>query len=1321
VDFRILGPVEVRAAGRPLVVAGGRQRALLAVLLLRAGEPVSRERVIADLWGERPPAGAVKTVQAVVSRLRRALGGEATRLVSGAAGYRLRVEPDELDLGRFERLCEDGRRALAAGRHERAAARFRAALEEWRGPPLADVALEPFAPPEIARLEDLRAAAVEDRVEADLAAGRGAELVGELEALVAQEPLRERLRGQLMLALYRAGRQGEALDAYREAVRTLEAELGLHPGPELERLQHAILTHDPALLRGPPSEAPPEVERRRATSTILFADLAGSARMRERLGDDEADVVRALHDRVLRDVLAAHGAIGVKALGDGLLAAFAAAGAALACAVEMQRAIDRQARRGPFALELRIGVGAGDVTWAGDDFSGTPVIEAQRLCAAASSGRILVGDAVRLLAGAGTEAEYEYAGELALRDLVQSVRAWSVRWTVQRTVAVPFPASLVVDGGAAFAGREGELAALAVAWGEAAGGRRRGVFVSGEPGIGKTRLAAEVAAHARERDGVVLYGRCDDGLAAAAQPFAQALGAYAAACPVDELRVQLGTRASDLIPLLPELTARVPGVAEPAPAEPEVEQLRTLEAATALLEAAGAAAPVLLVLDDLHWADDLSLVLLRHLLRADAAMRLLVLATYRDTEPSRSPLLGDVVTGLAARADVARLELGPLAEPDVATILAQAGREPTLAGRVRSASEGNPFFVGEMVQALGDDREPGAALTPGVRDVVRWRLARLPDPAGDVLTAAAVSGAEFDAEVLAGALDFELERVLDALEAAERGRLVRPAGILDRFTFAHALVRETIVDELPAGRRVRLHARIAHALERAAATRAVPASDLAAHFDAAGKLVDAAQALRFTREAGDQAAARLAFDVAAEQYERAVRAHRRLPAAPEAERLDLELARGRALALAGDQRDGPVLRGVAAAAETTGDGRRMAEALLTIRLEYADFLEEDAEMVTLLRRALALLPPGDSAIRARLEGFLAQEAFSSVPDRERRAMIGRAVAMARRVRDPMALAGVLTSHSWIVAGPESVSERLAVADELVAVGREAGLPYAECDGQQWRMLALIELGEVEGVDAALAAAHAAVRTTRSRWTVGFLDTVRALLAGRFADAQAAVARGREAARETTAPQALAESAFVRLLSCVRIVQGRLTEYESARETMGQGITNLPPTFFVVRSHAARERHDRDGAREAFERALSKGLLEEPRGPTWLISLTWAADICAWLEDGPRALLLLELLAPFSSAMTWQYGAVGRVVGLLERTLGRADEAERLLRAAVALCERMDARAFLAMARYDLGELLVPAAEGRRLLHQARTSADQLGMPTLTNRAPAAHT
>ena len=1311
-EFRILGPVEVRAHGRPLAVAGGRQRALLALLLLHAGEPVSRDRLIEGLWGARPPGGAPKTVQAVVSRLRRALGGEAGRLVSGTSGYRLLVEPDELDLERFERLCAEGRRALAAGRPERAAARLGAALEEWRGPALADVSLEPFAAPEVARLEELRVGAVEDRIEAELALGRGAELVGELEGLVARDPLRERLRAQLMLALYRAGRQGEALDSYRDTVLTLDAELGVRPGPELERLQQAILAHDPALLRSAsaPAEAAREPERRRSTATMLFAELAGSARMRARLGSEAADALRLEHDRRLRDVLAAHGAMGVKTLGDGLLATFEAAGAALACAVEMQRAIDRQTRRGPLTLELRIGLAAGDIAWEGEDYFGTPVTEAQRLSGAAAVGGILAAEAVRLLAGAGTDAVFEDAAELTLRGLVRPVRAWVVQWTAERSVTVPLAAPLVVDEGAGFAGREEELTTLRSAWTDAVAGRRRGVLVSGEPGIGKTRLAAEIAGHAQERGGVVLYGRCDDGLAAPAQPFAQALTAYVAACPVDELRVQLGARAGDLLGLLPELDTRLPGVAEAAPAEPEVERLRTLEAVAALLEAAGAAAPVLLVLDDLHWADDLSLLLLRHLLRVDASVRLLVLATYRDTEPSRSALLGEVVTGLARRPDVARIELGPLSERDVAAILTHAGRRVSLAGRVRDLTEGNPFFVGEVLAALGRDGEPGTALTPRVRDVVRWRLARLPDGTGEVLAAAAVAGGEFDANVLADVVEVDLESALDALGAAERARLVRSARVLDRFSFAHALVRDTIVDELPAGRRLRLHARIAQALERAAATRAVAVGDLAAHFTAAGTLVDPTRAVRYARAAGDEAAAKLAFDIAGEQYGRALQAHERLPDAPEAERLDLELERGRVLKLAGDERADELLRAVATAAEARGDGEGMAEALLAMGLDWADLVEEDAEMVALLRRALAVLPSGDSAIRARLDGFLVQEAFSSVPDSERRAMVGRALAMARRVRDPEALASVLTAHSWIVAGPESLPERLALASELVAVGREEGLPYAEVDGHHMRFLALVELGDIKEADATLAAARSAARTGRARGTVAFLVAARALLAGRLEDAEAEAVRAYEVQRDAASiPASVAEYMLVRTLSLIRLVQGRLGEHEDARRAMAESVTKVPATFSVVWAHAAREKNDRDGARKAFERALDAGLLELPHGPTWTISLTWAAEICAWLGDRARAARLYDLLAPFADVMTYQYGPVGRPVGRLLHTLARPEEAEVLLRDAVALCERMDAQAFLAMAKHDLGELLLPSAEGRRLVGEADASAAALGM------------
>ena len=560
-------------------------------------------------------------------------------------------------------------------------------------------------------------------------------------------------------------------------MRTLDAELGLRPGPELERLQQAILVHDPALLRSVPGagEAPPEVERRRAMATILFADLAGSARMRARLGDEDADALRREHDRRLRDVLAAHGARGVKVLGDGLRPP------------STRRRGGRLRRRdaagdrppgpsGPWRAGVPRRHRRGRVAWEGADYFGAPVTEAQRLCAAAAPGGILVAEAVRLLAGTGTDAVFDDAGELTLRGLVRPVRAWAVRWAAQRTRRRPARRAPRRRRGRRLRRARGELAELRSAWIDAVAGRRRGVLVSGEPGIGKTRLAAEIAGHARERGGVVLYGRCDDGLAAAAQPFAQALGAYAAACPVDELRVQLGARAGDLVGLLPALDARLPGVVESAPADPEVERLRTLDAAAALLGAAGEAAPVLLVVDDMHWADDLSLLLLRHLLRVDASVRLLVLATYRDTEPSRSALLGEVVTGLARRPDVARLELGPLAEPDVAAILTHSGRRASLAGRVRDVTEGNPFFVGEVVAALGGDGDPGTALTPRVRDVVRWRLARLPDGTGDVLDAAAVAGAEFDADVLADVVEVDLESALDALEAAERARLIRSTG-----------------------------------------------------------------------------------------------------------------------------------------------------------------------------------------------------------------------------------------------------------------------------------------------------------------------------------------------------------------------------------------------------------------------------------------------------------------------------------------------------------------------------------------------------------------
>jgi len=1313
VDFRLLGPVEARAEDRALDLRGPRQRALLAILLLNRTAPVSRDRIVEELWGDHPPEAAVKALQVTVSRLRRALGPEGSRLTTTAAGYRLLLEPGELDLARFELAAEEGRRALADDRPERAAARLRAALAEWRGPPLADLAFEPFAPAEAARLEALHAAAIEDRIEADLATGRDAELVPELEDLVARHRLRERLRAQLMLALYRSGRQGEALDVYRDAVRTLDAELGLRPGPELTRVQRAVVEQDAGLAA--PAAAVAAPERRTATATILFSDLVASTRMRAELGDELADELRREHDRRVRDALAVHGGQEVKALGDGFLAVFASAGAAVACAADVQRAIDRQATRAPVALALRVGIAAGDVAWEGADVFGTPVVEAQRLCAAARAGEILVADAVRLLAGGAAAGEIEDAGELELAGFERPVRAWRVRWAARRSVSVPLADALALDRAPALAGREAELATLRDAWRDAGEGRRRCVFLSGEPGIGKTRLAAELAAHAQREGGVVLYGRCDDGPAAAAQPFAEALRAYAAACPRDELRVQLGAHASALTPVLPSLAALLPGVPEPAPAAPEVERLRALEATAALLEAASATTAVLLVLDDLHWADELSLQLIQHVVRADGGARLLVLATYRDTEPSRSPLLAGIVTGLARRQEVERLELEPLAERDIAAILAIAGRTPSLAARVREMTEGNPFFVGEVVRALEDDEDAAAPVTTRVRDVVRWRLARLPAGAVELLTAAAVAGPEFDLAIAAAAAGVGTEHALDALAAAEDARLVRPAGALDRFGFAHALVRHAIVDDLPAGRRVRLHARVADALERASRTRSVAAAELAAHLDAAGGLADPGKTLAYARTAAEVAAEQLAFDIAAEHYERALRAQSRLPDVPVEERLDLEFARGRALRYAGDERASEALLGVAVGAERAGDGARMAQALLTDALGLATgFLREDTRTVALLHRALALLPAIDSAARASLEASLALEAAESMPQHERHALADAALAMARRVGEPAALAVALNAHCWTAMEPQRRRERLALADELVRVGPAAS-PYAESEGHRFRFLALIEDGDLRGADAALAAARLTARLPVSQWDLAVIEAGRKLIGGRLAQAEASMLRGAQAAKDAGFGARTVELSAASILWGVRLAQGRLHEFVGmARATSRE--RDRPGWVHAGEAQVWLAAGERDAARRAFGTAFDRGLLDAAHGFAWVTTMTGASAVCAELGDRERAAALYELLAPCADVMSVWCGPVARSVGGLALTLGRPDEAEAHLRSAVALCERMDAPTYLAMAQLDLGRLLIAEPEGRELLTRAHGAAQRLGMPGWAARA-----
>ena len=688
--------------------------------------------------------------------------------------------------------------------------------------------------------------------------------------------------------------------------------------------------------------------------TILFTDLVGSTELASDLGDVAADELRRHHFADLREAIAATGGTEVKTIGDAVMVSYKGAADALAGGVAMQRAVERRNRgleQRP--LEMRVGVSAGDATFEDGDWFGTPVVEASRLCGAAAGGQILVSDLVRALAGSRCEFTVDPIGTRELKGLPAPIAVCDVDWRVPHdSTLVPLPTFVDTAPSFPFAGRSEAFETLLLAWKETLEGARRAVLVSGEPGIGKTRLVSELVRHAHEAGTSILWGRCDEELGAPFEPFAEALRHYASCVPVERLRAELGPLGGELTRMLPDLVARVPGLAAPVPADPETERHRLFEAVSDFLAEMSHTDPVILVLDDVHWADKPSLLLLRHVLRSGSPMRLLVLATYRDTDLDRTHPLAEVLADLRREAGVARLDLVGLDASEVTALMeATAGHdldEPAigLARAVQHETQGNPFFVGEVLRHLAEsgaivqrdgrwtsDRTlEEVGLPEGIREVVGRRLSRLSEAANRALAVAAVIGAQFDLATIEAAGGPAGDELFDALDQAVQHSIVREVpGAFGRYTFAHALVRSALYEELTTNRRVRMHWQVGLALEARDAHRADARLDeLAYHFAEGALAGDPLKAVDYGRRAGERADAELAFESAARHYDRALGALELVDAPDPLVRCDLQIALATALYNAGDERRREAAFAAAASARAIGDGERLGRAAMVL-------------------------------------------------------------------------------------------------------------------------------------------------------------------------------------------------------------------------------------------------------------------------------------------------------------------------------------------------------------------------------------------------------
>lgn len=1003
---------------------------------------------------------------------------------------------------------------------------------------------------------------------------------------------------------------------------------------------------------------------------------------------------------MLRDAIGERGGEVIKSTGDGVQAVFHSATDALAAAVSIQQRIGRYSQR-PDAiapLELRIGISVGDVVHQDDDIHGTPVVEAVRLQAAAGAGRIVCSDVVRSLGRGRGGFQFEPLGLLELKGLPEPLAASEVRWEILSEPGgsgLPLPLDCAGRDTLRFVGRENELE-WALEQIESAD-RPTAVWLMGEPGIGKTRLSSEIARRSHADGAIVLFGRCEESMAAPFQPVITALRWYVANVGDSLTADMLGVDPAPLCRLVPEIAARVPGLATATAPASEVEQFRLFESVRDWLRTVAFSRAVLFVIDDAHWADRPTLALLGHVLRGAENAALTILGTARSTAPDASGPLGELMDSLAVAGRSTARILSGLTEADVSALVGTERAESLV-----TETAGNPLFLSAVLEGGQGDHVINSP-HGGVSAAVGRRVRRLAPEVQEMLKAASVLGPEIDLTVTASMCRADESSALGSFEEACGAGLLIEVGV-ERFRFAHAMVRDVIAASVGATRRTRLHAAAAAAIESQFAGSLDDQVDALAFHHAGAAHPD--QALRYAVQAAERAVQLLAFDAAIGYYQMALTQHDKAATAGPATRSRLMLEKGHVQRLAADHAGAlETLHDAAVSARERGSWEDYARSVLSF--EEASWRPglRAAEAASLLEDVVGRDAVLDSSLARRAASSLARAYHYAGRLEEARELADRALEEARASGDSLVLVHALTVGTQVRVPilPDEAGEIVAFASEMWDLREQLDDLEEVATVSYYAVVSELILGDRAGTErwyARLSSLTTVVSTRFTRYTQLNMESTRAFLGADLDEAE------QKAEQSRVLGQQLGEDVsgvYGLQMFLLRREQDRLGElapvvrlllsHNSASEMWRPGLVLLLAELGLVEEGAAQ-----------LEELVGSG--EHLRSDSLrLATLCFMAEAASALGLGEIAVLLASPLNAWSrygavvGNQVSHLGATDRYLAMIALSEGRLREADDLLASALEFNRRLGATLWEAHTTVDLAEL--------RLLTGKKTSATEL--------------